>query len=79
MLATNVILKENTLKLLRNYCSYVSLLWNMVLIPDKCHFLTLGFNKPFSDFALENTIIKNFTEEKILGIVINNNLNLILI
>ena len=47
----------------------------MVLNPGKCHFLTLGFNKPFSDFSFENTIIKNVTEEKIQGIVIDNNLN----
>ena len=47
----------------------------MVLNPDKCRFLTLGFNKPFPDFAFENTIIKNVTEEKILEIVIDNNLN----
>ena len=47
----------------------------MVLNPDKCHFLTLGFNKLFPDFSFENTIIKNVTEEKILGIVIDNNLN----
>ena len=47
----------------------------MILNPDKCHFLTLGFNKPFPDFSFDNTIIKIVTEEKILGIVINNNLN----
>ena len=47
----------------------------MVLNPDKCRFLTLGFNKPFSDFSFENTIINNINEEKILGIVIENNLN----
>ena len=47
----------------------------MVLHPDKCHFLILGFNKPFPDFSFENTIIKNVTEEKILRIVIHNNLN----
>ena len=46
----------------------------MALNPDKCHFLTLGF-KIFPDFFFENTIIKNFTEEKILGIVLDNNLN----
>ena len=33
------------------------------------------FNKPFPDFSFKNTIIKNVTEEKILGIVIDNNLN----
>ena len=43
--------------------------------PDKCHFLTLGFNEPFPDFSFKNTIIKNATEEKILEIVIDNNLN----
>ena len=44
----------------------------MVLNPHKCHFLILGFNKLFPDFSFENTIIKNVTEEKILGIVIDN-------
>ena len=44
----------------------------MVLNPHKCHFLILGFNKLFPDFYFENTIIKNVTEEKILGIVIDN-------
>ena len=48
---------------------------HMLLNPDKCHFLTLGFNKPFSDFSFKNTIIKNVTDKKILGIVIDNNLN----
>ena len=47
----------------------------IVLNQNKCHFLTLGFNKLFPDFSFENTIIKNVTEEKILGIVIENNLN----
>ena len=47
----------------------------MLLIPDKCHFLTLSFHKPFPDFSLKNTIIKNVTKEKILGIVMDNKLN----
>ena len=47
----------------------------MVLTPDKCHFLTLGFSKHFPDFSFENTIIKNVTEEKTFGIVIDINLN----
>ena len=47
----------------------------MVLNPDKYHFLTLCFNKPFPDFSFKNTIIKNVTEEKILRIEIDNNLN----
>ena len=47
----------------------------MVLNPDKCHYLTLGFKKPSPDFSFENAIIKKVTEEKIFGIVIDNNLN----
>ena len=47
----------------------------IILNPDKHQFLTLGFNKPFPNFFFENTIIKNATEEKIFGIVIDNNLN----
>ena len=47
----------------------------MILSPDKHQFLTLGFNKPFPNIFFENSIIKNATEEKILGIVIDNNLN----
>ena len=47
----------------------------MVLSRDKCHFLTLGFNKPFPDFSFANTITQNFSETKILGILIDNNLN----
>ena len=48
---------------------------SVVLNPDKCHFLTQGFNNPFPDFSFKNTTIKNVTEEKILGIVIDNNFN----
>ena len=47
----------------------------IVLNPGKCHFLTLGFNKLFPGFSFENTIIKNVTEETILMIVIDSNLN----
>ena len=47
----------------------------MVLNSDKCHFLTLGCNKPFPNFSFKNTMIKNVTEEKVLGIIIDNNLN----
>ena len=47
----------------------------MVLNPYKCHFLTIGFNKPFPDFSFKNSIIKNVIEDRILGIVIDNNLN----
>ena len=47
----------------------------MVLNPDKCHFLTLGFSKQFPDFSFKNTAIKKVIEEKIIWITINNNLN----
>ena len=47
----------------------------MVLNPDKCHFLALGFNKPFPAFSYKNTIIKNVTEKKVFGILIDSNLN----
>ena len=39
----------------------------MVLNPDERHFLSLGINKPFPNFIV--------TEEKIIGIVMDNNLN----
>ena len=38
----------------------------MVYKPDKGHLLTLGFNEPFPDIVLNNNIIENLTEEKIL-------------
>ena len=43
----------------------------VVLNPDKCHFLTLSFNKPFPDFSFENTIRG---KDSWLGIVTDNNL-----
>ena len=48
----------------------------MVLNADKCHFLTVGFNKPFPDFSFNDATIKNVTKEKILRIVIDNKLYL---
>ena len=35
----------------------------------------INYNKPFPDFLFKYTIIKNVTQEKIIEIVINNNLN----
>ena len=46
----------------------------MVLNPDK-YFITLGSTKLFPDFSFKSTIIKNVTKKKILGIVIDKNLN----
>ena len=47
----------------------------MVLNADKCHLLTLGFNEPFPDFSFDNTITENVTEEKVLAIEHDNELN----
>ena len=54
--------------------------WNgfinfVVLNADKCHLLTLGFNEPFPDFSFDNTTTENVTEQKVLAIVNDNELN----
>ena len=48
----------------------------MILNPDKCYFLTLGFQDAQPNFSYNNIIIKNVSEEKILGITIDNKLTL---
>ena len=47
----------------------------MILSTDKCHFLTVSFNEPFPDFSFSNTTIQHVTEEKIPGVVIDDELN----
>ena len=47
----------------------------VVLNADKSHFPTVGFNEPFPDFSFIDTTIENVTEEKILGIIIDNKVN----
>ena len=47
----------------------------MILNPDKCYFLTLGFQDTQPNFSYNNLTIKNVSEEKILGITIDNKLN----
>ena len=47
----------------------------MILSPDKCCYLNLGFNEAFQDFPLNNFITENVTEEMVLGIVIDNKQN----
>ena len=42
----------------------------MVLNPDKCHFMTLGFQDQNFDFHYKNVFIRNSAEEKILGTTI---------
>ena len=46
----------------------------MILNPDKCYFLTLGFQDAQPNFSYDNITIKNVSEEKILGITIDNKL-----
>ena len=46
----------------------------MILNPDKCYFLTLGFQDAQPNFSYNNITIKNVSEEKILGITIDNKL-----
>ena len=46
----------------------------MILNPGKCYFLTLGFQDAQPNFSYDNITIKNVSEEKILGITIDNKL-----
>ena len=46
----------------------------MILNLDKCYFLTLGFQDAKPNFSRDNITIKNVSEEKILGITIDNKL-----
>ena len=46
----------------------------MILNPDKCYFFTLGFQDTQPNFSYDNITIKNVSEEKILGITIDNKL-----
>ena len=47
----------------------------MILNLDKCCFLTLGFQDAQPNFSYDNITIKNLSEEKILGITIDNKLS----
>ena len=51
----------------------------LVLNPQKCHFMTLGNGNNLCKFSCDDIIIKNSLSEKILGLTINNNLDLILV
>ena len=46
----------------------------MILNPDKCYFLTPGFQEAQPNFCYDNLTIKNVSGEKILGITIDNKL-----
>ena len=46
----------------------------MILNPDKCYFLTPGFQEAQPNFSYNNLTIKNVSGEKILGITIDNKL-----
>ena len=41
-----------------------------VLIPKKCHFMTLGSGNNLCDFSCDDIIIKNSLSVKILGLTI---------
>ena len=47
----------------------------MVLNPDKCHFMALGFQDQNFDFHYKNVVIRHSAKEKILGITIHNKLD----
>ena len=34
---------------------------------EKCYYLTLGFNKSFPDFSLNDAITENITSKRFLG------------
>ena len=46
----------------------------MIFNPDKCYFLTLGFQDAQPHFPYDNITTKNVSEEKIQGITIDNKL-----
>ena len=46
----------------------------MILNPNNCYFLTVGFQDAQSSFSYDNITIKNLSEDKILGITIDNKL-----
>ena len=48
---------------------------NVVLNPDKCHFMALGFEVQNFDPHYENVAIRNSAEQKILEITIDNKPN----
>ena len=45
-----------------------------IINTEKYHFLTVNFNEPFKYFPVSDSTIENFTEDKILRIVIDNKL-----
>ena len=45
-----------------------------ILNPDKCYFLTLGFQDAQPNFSYANITIKNVLEEKILALLLNKKL-----
>ena len=44
----------------------------MILNPDKCYFLTLGFQDAQPNFSYDTIKIKSLSEEKIISIAIDN-------
>ena len=62
-------LKEDFSKIFKWYENF------MIFNPVKCNFLTLGFQDAQPNFSYDNITIKNLSEEKILGITIDNKLS----
>ena len=79
---TTLMIMHFTLRVMMQMLSLVSwsrtfrkyLNGSMIFNPDKSSFLTLGFQDPQSNFSYGNITIKNISEEKILGITIDNKL-----
>ena len=46
----------------------------IILNPDNCYFLTLGFQDAQCNFSYDNITINDVSDEKILGITIDNKL-----
>ena len=47
----------------------------MILNPNKCQFMTIGFHDQNFDFHYETIVTQNSAEEKILGTTADNKLN----
>ena len=44
----------------------------MIFNPDKCYFLTIGFQDAPPNFSYDTIKMKNLSEEKIMSIAIDN-------
>ena len=63
-------LKQDFSKIFQGFYEHL-----MILNPNKCCFLNLGFQDAQHNFAYDNITIENVSEEKIPGITIDNKLS----